>query len=64
MEWSDVRIFIAVVRAGTLGGAARSLRLSHPTVGRHLRALEDLGFLPRTPLWPLCIAQPNYSRLC
>jgi len=41
MEWSDVRIFLAVVRAGTLGGAARSLRLSHPTVGRRLRALEE-----------------------
>jgi DNA-binding transcriptional LysR family regulator len=41
MEWSDVRIFLAVVRAGTLGGAARALRLSHPTVGRRLRALEE-----------------------
>lgn len=41
MEWSDVRIFLAVTRSGTLGGAARSLRLSHPTVGRRLRALEE-----------------------
>ena len=41
MEWSDVRIFLAVVRAGTLGGAARALRLSHPTVGRRLRVLEE-----------------------
>jgi DNA-binding transcriptional LysR family regulator len=41
MEWGDVRIFLAVVRSGTLGGAARSLRLSHPTVGRRLRALEE-----------------------
>lgn len=41
MEWSDVRIFLAVLRSGTLGGAARSLRLSHPTVGRRLRALEE-----------------------
>lgn len=41
MEWSDVRIFLAVLRTGTLGGAARSLRLSHPTVGRRLRALEE-----------------------
>jgi DNA-binding transcriptional LysR family regulator len=41
MEWSDVRIFLAVMRSGTLGGAARSLRLSHPTVGRRLRALEE-----------------------
>jgi len=41
MEWSDVRIFLAVARSGTLGGAARSLRASHPTVGRRLRALEQ-----------------------
>ncbi len=41
MEWSDVRIFLAVLRTGTLGGAARSLRLSHPTVGRRLRAPEE-----------------------
>lgn len=41
MEWSDVRIFLAVARAGTLGAAARALHLSHPTVGRRLRALEE-----------------------
>lgn len=41
MEWSDVRIFLAIARNGTLGGAARSLRTSHPTVGRRLRALEQ-----------------------
>ena len=40
MEWSDVRIFLAVVRTGTLGGAARALRLSHPTLGPRLRAIE------------------------
>src|SRR3546814_17773015 len=41
MEWSDVRIFLAIVRSGTFGGAARSLQISHPTVGRRLRALEQ-----------------------
>ncbi|MBX4863306.1 LysR family transcriptional regulator [Rhizobium bangladeshense] len=41
MEWSDVRIFLAVARSGTLGGAARFLQTSHPTVGRRLRALEQ-----------------------
>jgi DNA-binding transcriptional LysR family regulator len=41
MEWSDVRIFLAIVRSGTLGAAARALHLSHPTVGRRLRALEQ-----------------------
>lgn len=41
MEWSDVRVFLAIARSGTLGGAARALELSHPTVGRRLRALEQ-----------------------
>ena len=41
MEWSDVRIFLAIARAGTLGGAARTIQTSHPTVGRRLRALEQ-----------------------
>ncbi|WP_208247380.1 LysR family transcriptional regulator (plasmid) [Rhizobium sp. T1470] len=41
MEWSDIKIFLAVARASTLGGAARSLRLSHPTIGRRLRSLEE-----------------------
>lgn len=40
MEWSDVRIFLAVARHGSLGAAARALKLSHPTIGRRLRALE------------------------
>jgi DNA-binding transcriptional LysR family regulator len=41
MEWSDVRVFLAVARSGALGGAARSLQTSHPTVSRRLRALEQ-----------------------
>jgi DNA-binding transcriptional LysR family regulator len=45
MEWSDVRIFLAIARSGTLGSAARVLNLSHPTIGRRLRALEQaLGY--------------------
>jgi DNA-binding transcriptional LysR family regulator len=40
MEWSDLRIFLAIARAGTLGAAARSLGQTQPTMGRRLRALE------------------------
>lgn len=44
MEWDDLRIFLAIARAGTLGAAARRLGLTQPTMGRRLRALEqDLG---------------------
>lgn len=41
MDWGDVRIFLAVVRTGSLGAAARQLEISHPTVGRRIRALEQ-----------------------
>ncbi|QIG91690.1 MULTISPECIES: LysR family transcriptional regulator [unclassified Bradyrhizobium] len=40
MEWSDLRIFLAVAREGTLGAAARMLGQSQPTMGRRLRELE------------------------
>lgn len=40
MEWSDLRVFLAVARAGTLRGASRQLGQSQPTMGRRLRALE------------------------
>jgi len=41
VEWSDIRVFLAVVRGRSLGEAARSLGVSHPTVGRRVKALED-----------------------
>jgi DNA-binding transcriptional LysR family regulator len=40
MEWSDVRVFLAIAREGTLGGAARKLGQTQPTMGRRLTALE------------------------
>ncbi|MCZ8440640.1 LysR family transcriptional regulator [Achromobacter xylosoxidans] len=41
MEWNDVRIFLAVARSGSFGAAARALNVSHPTVGRRIKVLED-----------------------
>jgi DNA-binding transcriptional LysR family regulator len=40
MEWSDVKVFLAVAREGSLGGAARQVGQTQPTMGRRLRALE------------------------
>ncbi|MGR9237691.1 LysR family transcriptional regulator [Rhizobium leguminosarum] len=40
MEWSDLKLFLAIARFGTLGAAARSLGLTQPTMGRRLRVLE------------------------
>jgi len=41
IEWSDLQVFLAIARQGTLGAAARKLRQSQPTMGRRLKALED-----------------------
>ena len=41
MDWSDLKIFLAVARAGTLGAAARQVGQTQPTLGRRLRALEQ-----------------------
>jgi DNA-binding transcriptional LysR family regulator len=40
LDWEDLRLFLAVARAGTLSGAARSIRVSQPTLGRRVRRLE------------------------
>lgn len=40
MDWSDVRIFLAIAREGSLGAAARAVGQTQPTMGRRLRALE------------------------
>lgn len=42
-NWDDIRIFLAVARSGSLTEAARRLGLSQPTIGRHLRSLEELA---------------------
>ncbi|HMM66801.1 MAG TPA: LysR family transcriptional regulator [Dokdonella sp.] len=41
MEWSDLKVFLAIARAGSLSAAARTLGLSQPTMGRRLRTLEE-----------------------
>ena len=41
MDWDDLKIALAVARAGTLSAAARALGTTQPTVGRRLDALEQ-----------------------
>jgi DNA-binding transcriptional LysR family regulator len=44
MNWDDVRVFLAVARAGRVSAAARRLDVEHTTVARRLAALEaELG---------------------
>lgn len=40
MDWSGYRFFLAVAETGSLSAAARRLRVSQPTVGRQILALE------------------------
>lgn len=41
MNWDDVRIFLAVARAGQILAASRRLGLNHATVARRVTALEE-----------------------
>ncbi len=41
IDWSELRDFLAVAETGSLSAAARRLRVSQPTVGRKIAALED-----------------------
>ena len=40
-DWDDLRVFLTLAREGSLTTAARSLGVSHPTVSRRVRALEQ-----------------------
>ncbi|HET7542357.1 MAG TPA: LysR substrate-binding domain-containing protein [Polyangiaceae bacterium] len=52
VSWDDLRIFLAMHRKGSQGGAARLLQVAHTTIGRRIAALEAaLGarLFDRTP---------------
>ncbi|HEY1797014.1 MAG TPA: LysR family transcriptional regulator [Stellaceae bacterium] len=44
MDWDGVRVFLAIVREGSMRAAGRALGLSQPTIARRLAAFEaDFG---------------------
>ncbi len=52
VDWSLYRSFLAVMEAGSLSAAGRRLRISQPTMGRHIRTLEaalEQSLFLRTP---------------
>jgi molybdate transport repressor ModE-like protein len=52
LRWDDIPVFLAVVRSGTLSGAAEQLGVNHSTAWRRLKALEEALGAPlfeRTP---------------
>ncbi|MEQ9606438.1 MAG: LysR family transcriptional regulator [Kiloniellaceae bacterium] len=40
-HWDDLRVFLVLAREGSLTAAARQLEVSHPTVARRVKALEE-----------------------
>lgn len=46
MEWSDIRVFLHVARAGQMAGASRSLGLDHSTISRRIARLEEATGVP------------------
>jgi DNA-binding transcriptional LysR family regulator len=40
-NWDDLRVFLTLAREGNLTAAAKRLDVSHPTVARRTKALED-----------------------
>lgn len=45
ISWDDVKLFLAVVEARSLSGAARTLSVGQPTMSRRIAELEDrLGY--------------------
>ena len=40
MTQQEIEVFLAVVRLGSVSGAAQALYITQPAVSRHLRALE------------------------
>lgn len=40
IDWDDLRVFLAVTRAGSIRGAARQIGKTHATVSRHLQSLQ------------------------
>ena len=41
LDWDDLRVFLAISEQGNLSAASRELKVSQPTVGRHLKSLEQ-----------------------
>ena len=41
MNWDDLHVFLTLARAGKLTAVAKQLDVSHPTVARRVKALEE-----------------------
>jgi len=41
MDWNSLKVFLAIVRSGSLSGAASDLEVNHSTIFRRLNAFEE-----------------------
>jgi DNA-binding transcriptional LysR family regulator len=41
-DWDDLRVFLTLATEGRLTAAARRLEVSHPTIARRIKSLEDV----------------------
>ena len=42
LDWSDIQVFLALFRGGSVRYAAGTLGMSHSTVSRHLTEMETV----------------------
>ena len=62
VDWALYRSLRAVLKAGSLSGAARILSLSQPTVGRHVEQLEQALGLPLFTRSPQGLRPTDFAR--
>jgi DNA-binding transcriptional LysR family regulator len=62
LEWSDLKVLLALARAGSVVGAARDLQVDHSTISRRLAALEDAHRRSRPAASSRCRWRPPSCR--
>lgn len=60
--WELYRSFLAVMREGSLSGAARALGMTQPSLGRHMRELEETLRAPLFARSPQGLAPTDLAR--
>jgi DNA-binding transcriptional LysR family regulator len=61
-DWELYRSFLAVMREGSLSGAARELGMTQPSLGRHIRELENALDAPLFARSTLGLAPTDLAR--
>lgn len=62
LSWDLLRSFLAVLREGSLSAAARALGMTQPSLGRHVRELEESLGVPLFARGPQGLAPTDAAR--